>query len=131
MPSLESLDNLLTQAAKLLDVAAAEIRDVPLEPKKENIRRIAAALTEIFEVQQRIYALNPEFQPRFLSEPSKNPEANRALGLAILEAYRLNDEGQPDAGVAVLESYQAGEDSAYHREVAQSLIDHLRDRGRP
>jgi hypothetical protein len=47
MPSLESLNDLLNQAAKVLDTAALQVRDVPLEPRKENIRRIAAVLTAI------------------------------------------------------------------------------------
>jgi hypothetical protein len=131
MPSLDSLNDLLTQAATLLDMAAEEVRDIPLEPKKENIRWIAAILSEIFEMQQRIYALRPDLKPPFLSEPSKNPESNRALGRALVEAGRLDDEGQLDAAVAVLESYQAAESSTHHREIAQSLIERLREKRRP
>jgi hypothetical protein len=131
MPSLDSLNGLLTQAAALLDVAAEEIRDVPLEPTTENIRRIATVLTEIFEMQQRIYDLRPDLKPPFLNEPSMHPESNRALGRALVEAYRLDDEGQADAAVAVLESYQAAESSTHHREIAQSTIERLREKGRP
>jgi len=131
MPSLASLNDLLTQAAKLLDVAAGEIRCVPLEPKNENIRRIAAVLMEIFEMQLRIYNLRPDLKPPFLSEPSKTPESNRALGRAMVEAYRLDDEGQSDAAVAVLESYLAAESSIHHREIAQLTIERLRAKGRP
>ena len=131
MSSLESLNDLLTQAAKLLDAAAEEIRDVPLEPKKENIRRIAAALAEIFAAQRQIYDVRPDLKPALLSESSNNPESNKALGHALLEAYRLDDQGQSDAAVDVLESYRAAESSTHHREIAQSTIKRLRAKGVP
>jgi hypothetical protein len=37
--SLDELENLLKEASRLLDKAAAEIRDIVLEPQK-NVRRI-------------------------------------------------------------------------------------------
>ena len=131
MPSLDSLNDLLSRAAKLLDVAAREIRDIPLEPTKENIHRIAEVLTEIFELQRRIYDLRPDLKPPFLDEASSNPESNRALGRALVEADRLGDEGRTDAAIAVLQSYQAAESSAHHREIAQATIERLREKRRP
>jgi len=51
MATIESLHELLRTAARNLDDAAREIRDVPLEPVKENIRRIGEALGHLFDLE--------------------------------------------------------------------------------
>jgi hypothetical protein len=48
--TLESLQGLLTRAAKLLDKAAGEIRDLPLEPRGKNIKLIGENLANIFAI---------------------------------------------------------------------------------
>jgi len=45
MADLKSLNELLSVAAGVLDNAAAEIRDIPLDPKKDHISKIGHALT--------------------------------------------------------------------------------------
>jgi hypothetical protein len=66
-PSLESLNGLLLEAAKLLDQSSHQIRDSGLN-SEENIRRIAEALIKIFEVQMQIYQLRPDLAPDYLKK---------------------------------------------------------------
>jgi hypothetical protein len=61
-PSLDSLNALLPEAEKLLDQSAGQIRDTGLNPE-ENIRKIAEALAEIFEVRMQIFQLRPDLTP--------------------------------------------------------------------
>ncbi len=67
MASLESINEKLQIAAKNLDQAAQEIRDVPLEPAEEHIRRLGEALTSIFRIQHEIYRLRPGLKPENLA----------------------------------------------------------------
>ncbi len=62
MADLKSLDELLSKAVSLLDSAAKEIRDIPLNPVKENIYKIGDALTSIFELQRQIYDADPDLE---------------------------------------------------------------------
>ena len=66
-PSLDSLNALLSEPAKLLDQSAGQIRDTGLNPE-ENIRKIAEALAEIFEVQMQIFQLRPDLTPDYLKK---------------------------------------------------------------
>jgi hypothetical protein len=65
--SLDSLNALLSEAAKLLDQSAGQIRDTGLNPE-ENIRKIAEALAEIFEVRMQIFQLRPDLTPDYLKK---------------------------------------------------------------
>jgi hypothetical protein len=64
-PSLRLLDKNLSQAAKLLDVCADQLRDLKLNPS-HNIGRIGQALATIFEIQQDIYIHKPQLMPPYL-----------------------------------------------------------------
>jgi hypothetical protein len=61
------LNALLSEAAKLLDQSAGQIRDTGLNPE-ENIRKIAEALAEIFEVRMQIFQLRPDLTPDYLKK---------------------------------------------------------------
>jgi hypothetical protein len=89
--SLESLDELLTRAAKLLDKAAGQIRDLPLEPTSRNIRLIGESLANISEIQHLIYEIKPELTPEFLKEVPPYP---REQGRALTRAMSRKKEGR-------------------------------------
>jgi hypothetical protein len=65
MASLAKLNSTLRQATKLLDRAAAQIRDLGMNPK-ENVRKVGEALTLLFEIQNEIYTRQPSLTPKFL-----------------------------------------------------------------
>ena len=68
MADLKSLNELLSAEAGILDTAAAEIRDIPLDPKKEHISKIDHALTLIFDIQHLIYKICIELDPEHLKK---------------------------------------------------------------
>lgn len=67
MSSIESINKILSEAARLLDAVSNEIRDIDFN-KRENIQRIGAALTYIYEIQHDIYKVNPDLKPEYLKE---------------------------------------------------------------
>jgi len=67
-PTLTSINRKLAKAAELLDAASGDIRDVGLSPR-ENIRKIASALVEVFEVQHQIYRCEPALAPAYMKKP--------------------------------------------------------------
>jgi len=65
--SLDELENLLKKASRLLDKAAAEIRDTGLEPEK-NVRRIAEAIVLASEIRNEIYNRRPDLIPEYFKK---------------------------------------------------------------
>lgn len=122
MTSPESIHHLLRVAARLLDQAASEIRDGNLEPIRGNIEHIGRALSEIFDVEQRIYAVRPDLKPAYLNEPSPNPEADRLLTQFMFEACELEDAGHKADAIEKYKEYLAVETSRHHREIAEGEI---------
>ncbi|MCW5624394.1 MAG: hypothetical protein KIT73_06740 [Burkholderiales bacterium] len=70
------------------------MRDTGLQSVQENIEKIGFALTQIFEIQHKIYALRPELTPEFLAEPRPNDEMNRQLSDAMFRASKLERAGK-------------------------------------
>ena len=65
MASFEELEKLLEDAARLLDQAAKQIRDLDLEPQK-NIRRIGEAIILASEIRNEVYGVRPDLTPEYL-----------------------------------------------------------------
>ncbi|WP_342130156.1 hypothetical protein [Hydrogenophaga sp. OTU3427] len=122
MASPESIYRLLRVASKLLDQAASEIRDGKLEPVRGNIEHIGRALSEIFDIRQKIYEVRPDLKREYLSEPSPNPEANRLLTRFMFEASELEDGGRTAEAIEKYKEFLAIETSELHREIAESEI---------
>jgi len=90
MATLESLHETLDGAAKLLDQAAGEIRDIPLEPRRDNIRRVGEILGQIFDLQREIYRLRPELIPTSLWE-ARGINADPSPAQVVEGAFRRID----------------------------------------
>ena len=118
MNSLERLSFTLKTSAYLLDSAAGQIRDAALSPTKEHIHKIGEALVAIFEIQQAIYKIKPELEPKY-DEPSQEvSEANQRLGNALIKAYELADNGKLNEAINYLSDFENKEICQYHRELA-------------
>ena len=106
MSDLKSLNELLSAAAKILDDAAVEVRNIPLESKEENIKRIVVALTCIAEIQLEIYKIQPDLKPKTSNMKSPfPPEANRRFGEILLKASDLCENTEYQEAVSVFEDY--------------------------
>jgi hypothetical protein len=62
--SLDHLEELLTEAGRTLDRAAAEIRDLGFSPEV-HIRNIADILVKISEIRSEIYKVRPDLTPDY------------------------------------------------------------------
>jgi hypothetical protein len=58
----ESLNVLLAETASRLNRAAGLVGELNLSPA-DNIKKIAEALANIFEIQHQIYVLRPDLRP--------------------------------------------------------------------
>ena len=77
MAALQELNTTLRHAAESLNRAAAQIRDLGMNPD-ENVRKIGEALTLIFEIQNQVYARRPSLTPKFLKKkklPIRQPRS--------------------------------------------------------
>lgn len=131
MATIESINSLLTVAARLIDSAAKKIRDAPFEPVSENIEHMGRALASIFEVQHQIYALRPQLMPEYLEEPSEFSEASKALTETMFRATELEREGNAEGAITEYEEFLRVELSELHREIAVGEIERLRANGSP
>lgn len=119
------LHQLLRVASHLLDQAAADVRATSLEPVDENIQRIGRALIELIEVQRRVYAAQPELQPKSLAATPRENAANRLFTQFTLEALALEDAGNPDAAREKYTQFIGLSPSYHHREIARAEIRRL------
>jgi hypothetical protein len=122
MPTLDELDDQLTAAASILDMAAVTIRDCPLEPTQDHIRRIGEALASIFDIQRAIYEKRPDLKPGILRNEFQFAEANGRLTVALSNAYKLGETGQFSEAERVLTEYISAESSDRHRSIAQMVL---------
>jgi len=125
MNPLERLNRTLISASILLGNAAGQIRDAALSPTKQHIYSVGEALTSIHDIQQAIYKLKPELEPKYAEESEENHAANRRLGEALIAAYDLADKGQAQEGVALLDEFANNDPSKNHRELAVTEKDRL------
>lgn len=106
MADLKSLNESLSAAARILDSAATEIRDIPLNPTKENISTIGKALSLIFDVQQQIYLIDPKLEPEYLKRPSPYPaELNRRFGEIVIKDADLCDLKRYQEAISLYEDF--------------------------
>ena len=129
MATLEALYENLNRAARALDRAAGQIRDVPLEPAGENIRRIANILAEIFEIQQQIYPLRPELIPEHLWDIRKgSPGPELIIEGAFRRAKALAAGGNRLKAIDVLEFLLRCQPLGPHVKRVKAQISRLRKR---
>lgn len=106
MGDLKSLNESLSAAARILDLAAKEIRVIPLNPIKDNISLIGEALSSIFDIQKQIYKANPDLEPEYLKRPSPYPvELNRKFGEVVIKGAQLCDLGRYQEAISLYEGF--------------------------
>jgi len=106
MPDLKSLNESLSAAARILDYAATEIRDIPLNPTKENVSTIGEALSLIFKIQQQIYKNDPGLEPGYLKQPSLYPaELSRKFGEIVIKDADLCDSERYQEAISLYDNF--------------------------
>jgi len=118
MSNHEQLHQTLRAAAQFLDSAASQIRELPLDPPKENLLLLAGALANVFQVLHTVELAAPALS-RPLEEPSSETrEANRRLGEALLRSEELAEGGNLENAQQLLEQFASVESSGHHRDIA-------------
>ena len=127
MATLEALYENLNTAARALDKAAGQVRDIPLKPAHENIHRIANMLAEIFTLQQQIYPLCPELIPEHLWDIRKgNPGPKLIVEGAFRRAKAAVAAGDVPHAIDILEFLIRCQPSGPHVKRAKARITRLR-----
>ncbi len=127
MADIKSLNELLSAAAGILDTATTEIRDIPLEPKKEHIFKIGNALSLIFDIQHQIYKIDPKLEPEHLKRPSQFPPGvNRRFGEILLKAADFCDVGKYQDAISLYESYISEDPPEFFIELTKDRIEEIK-----
>lgn len=126
MDSLSSLNQRLRLICGLLDGAASMVRDIPLSPTNDHIRRVGEALASLFEIQRAIYRLRPELEVPYEEPPEEIAAANRRLGEALIAAYDLADAQKVAEAIAFLGDYIRSEPLREYSELAERELERMK-----
>jgi hypothetical protein len=126
--SLETINDLLQSASRALDEAAGQMSGSELQPSSKYVRIIGEVLTEIFAIQQAIYALRPELTPAYLNEPSPfPPDESRRFGEVLLACEDLIKTGAVSQAAAAWRQYLETNPHAFFRQMAENHLSRLRE----
>ena len=106
----------------MLDDAAGRVRDAPLEPTRDHIRHVGAALAEVFEIRRAIYQLEPSLMPPEATEPASRKSENLAFARTMEQACRCESEGNLPESVRLFELFSKVTSSSRLREVSNAEI---------
>ncbi|CAB1064996.1 hypothetical protein D1BOALGB6SA_9793, partial [Olavius sp. associated proteobacterium Delta 1] len=127
MAELKYLNELLSAAAGILDSAAAEIRDIPLNPTKENISTIGKALTLIIDIQLQIYQIDPKLKPEYLKRSSPYPaEINRRYGDIVIKDADLCDLKMYQEAISLYEGFISENPPEFFTNMARNRISKIK-----
>jgi len=126
VPTPKEIDSILKECASQLDYSAGLIRDLPLEPKRENIRKIGRALAEICELREAVFKLDPSLKPDGWDDPPTHAEYNRMFGQAILQAEEFVEAGNIKEAIKTFESFVFIGPPEELQEMAENEIQKLR-----
>ena len=122
------LNELLRADSDILDEAVRDIRDIPLNPVKENVLTIAEALCLIFAKQKQIHAIDPEIKPKYLKKTSPYPkETSRRFGELLIKMSDLCDEQQYHGAISLCEQYIPGNPPEFFIDLAKKQIEQIKN----
>jgi hypothetical protein len=97
MASHAHLDMLLGQTLECLNEAAGQVRELELEPVKDNLMYIGRAIEEVWGLRERLYAMHPEVKRDFVQESEADPTRFEALTQVLTRASEDEAAGRLDA----------------------------------
>ncbi len=127
MADHKSLNESLSAAARILDYAATVIRDIPLNPTKDNISKIGEALSCIFDIQNQIYKADPTLEPEYLKRSSPYPaELNRQFGEIVIKDADLCDLKRYQEAISLYEEFIHENPPEFFINMAKDRIDKIK-----
>ena len=128
MNELQTINDMLAQASKLLDEAAKKARNIPFETKRDVIRRIGEALVSVFDVQRKIYEIEPSLEPEYLKQQNPYPGESKKFGNLLIKADDLCLKGNPQEAISLLQEYIGENPPEYFAKMANGQIDNIRNK---
>ena len=105
MPTLDELNKILSDCCEQLVDCSGMIKEIPLEPAKQNIYKIGKALAEISELRSVIYRIRPDLKPEKWDEPPSDEDFKEMFEEAKRQAEEHCNSGNPEKAVETYESY--------------------------
>ena len=122
MPSLKSVNTHLEKSAELIDRAADEMKLMAVEGNDDYVRKMAATLNSIHDIQRDIYNLEPELEPEYLRGESIYSEDNKHYGEILLRSKELEAQGNNLDAISLVEAFLLKERPEYLQISARKLI---------
>lgn len=99
MSSLEHIDLLLGEAIEHIIDASDEMKEIEILNYRENSKRIGRAVSEIWEIREKIYQLDPNIKRDFFIEYNDDRKRFETLNEIFKKAYSLEKNGKLDESI--------------------------------
>ena len=123
--ALRTADELLVFASHAVDYVVELLSSSADGSLRGQARTLAVAMASMFEVQNAIYAAQPNLKPEWLSRPSPDPQASRAYGHLLIESRDLWERGDGKAAVDLVKSYLSAQPNDMFCELAARYLEFL------
>jgi hypothetical protein len=94
MASYQHLDALIGEALECADESAREIRELPLAPVDQHLKKVGAAIVALWEVRDALYKVHPDAKRDFVAEYEVDEARYEALLLLQDQALNAERSGQ-------------------------------------
>ena len=126
MDTPEDLNKLLSECCEQLVDCSGIIKEMPLEPTRENIYRVGKALAEVSEIRSELYKLHPHLKPERWDEPPSEDDYAKMFQEASRQADEHLQVGKPEKAIETFESYLFIVPSDKYENKAKNEIEKLR-----
>ena len=127
MSKPEEIHKLLVACTEQLVDSVNIIRETPLEPIGENLRRIGRALAEISDLRTELYKTYPQLKPAKWGESLEEADYKEMYEDAIAWAAEYIQAGNPKKGVEVLEKFISITPHENIRAIAEKKVKEMKD----
>ena len=105
MSSIEELNRVISKCCEDMVDATAIIKDVELEPIRENIYKVGKAIAELSELRSEIYKVRSDLKPEMWDQPPSEEVYGEMYETAIEMAEEHLVNNLPKRAIETLESY--------------------------
>ena len=105
MSSIEELNKVLTQLCDDMAESTILIENSQLNPVRENIRKVGAAIFELSELRSEIYKIRPDLKPARWDQPPSEEAYGEMYEKALSMVKEYLDQEMLEKAIETLESY--------------------------
>ena len=126
MSSIEELNRMIATCCEDMVDCTAIIKDIELEPIRENIYKVGKAIAELSELRSEIYKVRPDLKPELWDEPPSEEAYGEMYETAIEMAEEHLENNSPKRAVETIESYLFIGPHEKYEKLAQKKLKELR-----